>query len=102
LLDCSPIKPGSCPGGALCYQDSINTEQFRCCGKDPSDGCGTGQRALKHLNSSTLLCLPGTAECPGNGICEWSFDIDRFQCCEADNGRYILHIFCIYLSILHI
>uniref|UniRef100_A0A915NKJ8 Uncharacterized protein n=1 Tax=Meloidogyne floridensis TaxID=298350 RepID=A0A915NKJ8_9BILA len=86
LLNCSPTKPGSCPGGALCYQDSINTEQFRCCGKDPSDGCGTGQRALKHLNGSTLLCLPGTAECPGNGICEWSFDIDRFQCCEADNG----------------
>ncbi|CAK5081898.1 unnamed protein product [Meloidogyne enterolobii] len=86
LLNCSPLKPGSCPGGALCYQDSINTEQFRCCGKDPSDGCGTGQKALKHLNGSTLLCLPGTAECPGNGICEWSFDIDRFQCCEADNG----------------
>ena len=92
-LDCSPNKPENCPGGSLCYQDSINSKMFRCCGKDPSEGCGTGQRALKHVvNGSTFLCIPGTAECPGSAICEWSFDIDRFQCCEADNGEYFWKI----------
>jgi hypothetical protein len=69
-LSCSPTKPGSCPGGAICYEDSLEPTKFRCCGKDPSEGCGTGQRVMRHGNGSSMLCTPGdgSIECPGNAI----------------------------------
>uniref|UniRef100_A0A914HCB0 Uncharacterized protein n=1 Tax=Globodera rostochiensis TaxID=31243 RepID=A0A914HCB0_GLORO len=86
-LSCEPTRPSSCPGGALCYEDSLDG-QYRCCGKDPGEGCGTGQRVLRHANNGSVqLCVPGALpECPGNAVCEWSFSIDRFQCCEPDSG----------------
>lgn len=34
-LNCSPNQPNSCPGGAMCYEDSLY-KTFWCCGKDPS------------------------------------------------------------------
>lgn len=87
-LSCLPNRPDSCPGGALCYEDSLEQGKFRCCGKDPSDGCGAGQRVLRHANDgSNQFCTPGDgSECAGNAICQWSFAFDRFQCCEPDNG----------------
>ncbi|KAI3411763.1 hypothetical protein GPALN_001830 [Globodera pallida] len=84
--------PVGCPkGGALCYEDSLDG-QYRCCGKDPGEGCGTGQRVLRHANNGSVqLCVPGALpECPGNAVCEWSFSIDRFQCCEPDSGVNLL------------
>ncbi|KAL3098139.1 hypothetical protein niasHS_001975 [Heterodera schachtii] len=86
-VSCEPTRPSSCPGGALCYEDSLDG-QHRCCGKDPGEGCGTGQRVLRHAsNGSVQLCVPGALpECAGNAVCEWSFTIDRFQCCEPDSG----------------
>ncbi|KAI1727693.1 lustrin, cysteine-rich repeated domain-containing protein [Ditylenchus destructor] len=86
-LSCSPNRPDSCPGGHMCYEDSLDGS-FKCCGKDPSEGCASGTRAVKLADGSTRMCLPGTASeyCPGMAICQWSFAIDRYICCEPDNG----------------
>ncbi|VDO63513.1 unnamed protein product [Haemonchus placei] len=86
-LTCSPSVPDSCPGGALCYTDSL-TNAKRCCGTDPGQGCPSGSRVLLTSLEKPMLCIPGKADalCPRGALCQWSHLIDRYQCCEPDNG----------------
>ncbi|VDM62403.1 unnamed protein product [Angiostrongylus costaricensis] len=86
-LNCTPSIPDSCPGGALCYTDTL-TNAKRCCGRDPGHGCPSGSRALLTAAEKPLLCTPGKADdlCPSGALCQWSYLIDRYQCCEPDNG----------------
>uniref|UniRef100_A0A7I4Y5V0 CC domain-containing protein n=1 Tax=Haemonchus contortus TaxID=6289 RepID=A0A7I4Y5V0_HAECO len=86
-LTCSPSVPDSCPGGALCYTDSL-TNAKRCCGTDPGQGCPSGSRVLLTSLEKPRLCVPGKANalCPRGALCQWSHLIDRYQCCEPDNG----------------
>ncbi|KAK5968446.1 hypothetical protein GCK32_013505 [Trichostrongylus colubriformis] len=86
-LICSTSVPDSCPGGALCYTDSL-TDVKRCCGSDPGQGCPSGSRVLLTYLEKPRLCTPGKLDalCPRGALCQWSHLIDRYQCCEPDNG----------------
>ena len=41
------------------------------------------------VNGQITPCTPGRTDkgCAGNAVCQWSYLIDRYQCCQADNGR---------------
>ncbi|KAI6241871.1 hypothetical protein M3Y99_00289500 [Aphelenchoides fujianensis] len=88
-LVCKPGEKQSCPGDAICFEDP-GRRSFHCCAQDPTEGCASGMRSLRLADGSARLCRPEAANsadsCPGAALCQWSFLIDRYQCCEPDNG----------------
>ncbi|KAI6181731.1 hypothetical protein M3Y98_00860600 [Aphelenchoides besseyi] len=90
LLVCQPEQKSSCPGDAICFENPTQ-KTWNCCAKDPTEGCAPGMRSVKLADGSARLCRPEAANsadvCPHGSTCQWSFLIDQYQCCEADNGN---------------
>lgn len=107
VIKCTPGKPNACPESGICYYDSVDNIN-KCCAKDPGifqskldsesiensnlillgDGCPSGTKPQKNSANQSIQCRPGVASqsCPGSGVCQWNYLVDRYQCCEADNG----------------
>ncbi|VDP11326.1 unnamed protein product [Soboliphyme baturini] len=86
VIRCSPGNPRMCPGNTTCHFDS-EYKMYKCCGKDPGEGCPSGSK-LEKRNGAAVKCSPGELpdSCSPTALCQWNYLAESYLCCLPHNG----------------